>query len=248
MTAPDDPPLAVQPTRQLTAPWDADLVAGDGDGVPSTASSQTTLFLSLFLILLTFFIALVSMAEVRRDRQDEVAGSIRETFRREGSVQPVLAREGVIGVHHPVLVALAGAIETLLPVTSANPVLARRRMELSLPTAALFVEGRPEVQAGRLALLSRVAQALADAPDGEIIRVEALLGVMPGASLPPGGLALRRAGSLARALVAEGAPARAVAPGFLPGASGTVVLRFAVLDTAQDRVQHRALSGMEDAP
>ena len=177
--------------------------------------------LSLYLVILAFFLVLITISHQQEARIFATVGSLGATFRAD--TRPLVTAP----IADPDILARTveeAVLETLPDVAFAAD-RQGRVLAVHLPLDALFLPGRPEPSAERRALVAALAAILAD--PSAAWGLETVL-VLPRAG--QGGaaerLAIARAGALARALVIAGAPARLVAAGFertgaaLPGAGG----------------------------
>ncbi|CAO3431072.1 hypothetical protein [Azospirillum doebereinerae] len=220
------------------------VVRGAGSHV-NPNNGSIVLLLSLFLLLLVFFIVLNAQSVQTVQKVKAVAASLEKSFPsfvidprlREGT-ETVASRAGTVyavewldGVGSLFATAVAVAkVETLSP---------GRLLEVRLPADDLFLPGTMTLRPDRQGLLDRVVDALRETRQGERMELDALLGIGPtGApSQPPGPVA--RAGTLARALVADGAPAQNVTVGIERGDPGGVRLLFS-LRLAGEPPAHKA--------
>jgi hypothetical protein len=185
---------------------------------------------SVFLLLLAFFILLNSLSTVQSHRAGAVRHSVETAF---GLIVPPAPRPDAAE-------ALAGAarmVESLgdlfvseIPVAKIEATGKRgRTLVVTLPVRTLFV-GDESVRPETLGLLTRVADALTSTAGGAEIRLEFLVAT---ADSPGDGddlTGLRRAAAFGAALAEAGAPASRVTVGLEKGEDGWARLLFTVAD------------------
>lgn len=212
----------------------AGMAAGRGSGHVDPNNRSIVLLLSLFLLLLVFFIVLNAQSVQTVHKVKAVAASLERTFPsfaidprlRDGS-DPVASRSGTVfaverledvGTFFAAAIAIA-KVETVSP---------GRLLEVRLPADDLFVAGTATLRPDRQGLLDRTVTALRESRQGERLELDALLAIGPTGtpSQPPGPVA--RAGALARALIEDGAPADGVTVGIERGDPGSARLLFSL--------------------
>jgi hypothetical protein len=192
------------------------------------------LLLSLFLLLLVFFIVLNAHSVQTVQRVKAVAASLERTFpsfvidpRLRDGTEPVASRAGTVFAVQR-LDGVGTLFATEIAVAKVEVVAPGQLLEVRLPADDLFVPGTMMLRPDRQGLIDRIADALRQSRQGERVELDALLGIGPTGtpSQPPGPVA--RAGALARALIADGAPARNVTVGIERGEPGGVRLLFSL--------------------
>lgn len=188
--------------------------------------------LSLFLILLVFFILLNAQTVQSSHRTKAVLQSIEQGFpaffvdpRLRSGNRPVASRSGTVFAVER-LESLGELFATTVAVAKVDVVSPGRLMEISLPADGLFLPGTAELRPDRQGLLDRVAEALINPLADQRIELEALLAidVTTDSAHAPGPVA--RAGTLARLLTSNGVPADAITLGIERGEAGWARLRF----------------------
>lgn len=194
----------------------------------------TTLFLSLSLLLLAFFIVLVSLSRYDRHRVDPVLSGVARAFSDyrdhaglfenplftgqhgrwpasgrsfEGDLTDILTGDlRVLRVfHHPG----AGFLQAVLPVD------------------ALFEPGRASLLPGRLKFLDRLVAVLSSPPHGWRCEMSFLVQVSSSDTMNQKiDLTGQRAVAFARVMTERGVPPDMLAVGEEPGESGQLVLSF----------------------
>lgn len=205
-----------------------------GSGTADRRSNAGILqLLSLFLLLLVFFIVLNAQAERRVARTRAVMNSIGKSFPtftihprlREG-YDPVASRSGTVFAPERVE-GIGDLFATAVAVSKVTVVTPGQLIEVRLPADALFLHNSPQLRPDRIALIDRIIDSLRRPRPGEHIEVDALLAIDEGApSQSPG--PVPRAAELARVLVAGGAPAPSVSVGIERGLAGSARFLFSV--------------------
>lgn len=199
--APDEDPEAPEPVPQW-APEPHEGLVSIMDPAERRAMGNSTLFLSLYLILFAFFIVLNARAEISTVRAEAVLA---------GLGLPVQPRPAV--VQRPmVLVAdeLEQRLSDIFPRELAPDLSvvasADGDLVVSLPLRRVFQSDTAVLRTQRLSVMRRMAEVLAGF--GRTDRLSLTLVVPPGQSPD---LAIRRAAALGRDLVRAGVDASAFA-------------------------------------
>lgn len=178
-----------------------------------------SLFLALYLMLLAFFITLISHSTFEEEKSARTIDSLNATFpaARSTSLGRFTGDAGVrvaeARAFHDVV---SGVFEAAIPATRVTERLPGQVLELTMPAAALFRTGMAEIREPHRRLFDRIAAGMAAAPAGYRYVME----IVAGSDYPDGGpyplgqsLAVERAASVARVMVERGAPADAVVAG-----------------------------------
>jgi len=196
-------------------------------------SSSISLFLSLFLLVLAFFIILVSISTVEKVKSDAVKNSLTSTFKAvlTPSTDPTdfTSRDGDILAGQPFQAEVTGIFATTIQVAKVEIVQPGKLMQIKLPTVAMFVNGKPEIRPVAAPVLDRVVAALSTRPPGLRFDMEFVIGspYASGSSLPTEQtLQMLRAGSFAREMFRRGVPPDSVAVGLRPGKTDEVSIWF----------------------
>lgn len=206
--------------------------AGPNTGHANPNNGSILLLLSLFLLLLVFFIVLNANSVQTAQKVKAVAASLERTFpsfvidpRLRDGTEQVASRAGTVFAVQR-LEGIGTLFATAVAVAKVEVVSPGRLLEVRLPADDLFVPGTMALRPDRQGLIDRIADALRQSRQGERMELDALLGIGPTGtpSQPPGPVA--RAGALARALIADGAPERNVTVGIERGEPGGVRLLF----------------------
>jgi hypothetical protein len=201
---------------------DAGLVRQDGPRQRPTL----VIFLSLFLILLAFFLVLVSHSQAEQSRVAAALGSVGRALRGgpdiafgfAGAADPEAAAEAAGRFQARVKQGFVGDLPELAFVAAADGTV----LQVPVPLGRLFAGDR--LLAEREPLLGAIAGALKTAEGGVRHQVEVALPAEPASRA----LAIARAGALARDLEARGVDGAAIAVGIdATVATDTALLTFA---------------------
>lgn len=211
--------------------------AADSEGHVQTAS----LYLSLMLMVLAFFIALVSMSSLDAEKSAEVVGSVAATFiaepapRPDASVHPgnddIASRGGDLGL------VLRSLLAEDLALVEVATIASGRRYELRIVADVLFPPGDAEVRDARSSLLDKIVAAVTLGPPDRIVDVGVEVGTGSGRGALPAAasdLVLARAAALGDALVRRGLPRERLALALHPEWGDSVRLAFVLQDAAGD--------------
>ena len=214
----------------------AAVAAAEAGGPGVTAS----LFLSLILLVLAFFIVMVSISTPDADRSARVIDSVAGAFAYDppgtpGSM-PAPAFEGAqrgdVIDGEDFEQSLKGLFATELAFAEFKPVVPGRVLAVSLSGEELFYPRQARLRAAASRLLDRLVATVTLRPPGHRVEVASLIGsrTSMGGDLPvtPSALAVRRAGALGEALVRGGLPRRQLTVGLSPGEDNRIVLVFSL--------------------
>jgi hypothetical protein len=203
-----------------------DEAATAASGRPLGAMST---LVSLFLLLLVFFIVLFSIAQVHQPRLDAVLIGIDDAFGRLPSGLGLLTRP-IPSDADPTAEGFTRAVGSLVggftPLAeSPHPAPGGTLLELDLAPEQVFRPGTGELQPAAAAIMDRLAVLLQRRLPGQHFRLT-LRAVVPGAG---GDLASDRIAGFAAALFARGCPADALAIGVEPGDRAAIRFDFALV-------------------
>ncbi len=195
--------------------------------------------LGLQLILLAFFILLVSMSSFDTHRVRSVLDSVQLAFSQApGEAGPVDAVQGADAI------VLAGIVDEIEGVLASALQLDRLQrtgegaITFDLPADAIFAAGTAHLLPTRGEMFTRLVAALDRRPAAYRYDIDLLVGRAPasaGEQAAPPTAEIDRAGALARALRDAGALESGLAAGLLPNAPGS--LRIIIELTDQPRAR-----------
>lgn len=196
-----------------------------GNKKDSESSSTIMASLSLYLIILAFFIMMNSISQREGSRTEGVLKSISSSFKEypRTTIVALEAADGGAGEDAPGFEqSIEKLFESAFPLAEIEVLEAFDQIEVTLPLESMFVSGGSGIRGRNEPVLDRLAALLEFETAGRIHEIEALLSWAPqvqengavaneldGDAL----LAVNRAGALARELTARGVRASAVAIG-----------------------------------
>ncbi|MBT6096684.1 MAG: hypothetical protein HOH04_17500 [Rhodospirillaceae bacterium] len=210
-------------------------------GASTTGGGNTiAMFLSLFLLVLAFFIILVSISTIADVKSQAVRNSLSSTFRTvlSPSTDPTefTSMDGDILAGQQFQETVTGLFSTSLQVAKVEIVRPGKLMRIKLPVSAMFADGATEVRPVAVPVLDRVVAVLSSRPPGLRFDMEFVIGTAftEGTSLPVNQtLETGRAGNLAREMARRGVPPDSVAIGIRPGRTDQIIIWFFVRDEAE---------------
>lgn len=196
--------------------------------------------LSLYLIILAFFIMMTTISQREGSRTQGVIASISSSFKDFPKTTLIALETADQGAGEEAAPGFEKSIEelfeTAFPLAEVEISETFERIEVILPLDEMFAPGGIGIQGRHAPLLDRLADLLAYEMTGQIHEVEALLSppapsnadaadgdAVDGDAL----LTVDRAGALARELTARGVSAAAIAIGIEQRDPGTLRLLFA---------------------
>lgn len=198
--------------------------------------------LSLYLLVLAFFILLNALSKLEEDRTRVVLASVNAAFDGQVealvSIKPDSAALGPLEDAAALMADLNRLFDQTLPAVRTEVAADRPVMRFELAAEALFRSGRVELRAGRELLLNRLAQALlSDRNSTLYFELELLHGVPANgvrtvADAGDRSLEVRRMGHLVSELQARELPAGRLSVGLVPGHPGSVQLVVRIFQEA----------------
>jgi hypothetical protein len=191
--------------------------------------------LSLYLLLLAFFVVLNAISHVENARSRAVTGSLNETFAAQGTptdeTRSLTSSTGAVVADAAFTKRVGNLIRTELELAEIEEVEPGRLLAVRAPADSFFVPGRAAIDPLHRRLVERVADAMKSPAAGIRYDVDIMLGVAG-----RDGLATRRAAYLASVFAAAGAPARNVAAGIEHGTPGRLSLLFHIRPLSEGRM------------
>jgi len=207
------------------------------------SNNGSLIFLSLFLLLLAFFILLNALATIEETKSRQVLTSVAATFRSvvdaDTSAQVLLSELGPASEPDEILEAMEQLWVTAVSVTKVETLSAGQLMQITMPVNELFLGGKAVLRSDRKQLLERAARVLSVQAKSVVAELELVLGTPP---IDPAkleedpSLAIQRAVVLAGALLEVGAAKDKVSTGVRVGDPKVLRLRFAIREAARARV------------
>jgi len=205
--------------------------------------SGPILFLGLFLLLLAFFILLNSLATREEIRTRAVINSLLLTFQAPeeektstevyiSALAPVPEPEELVDEFERIWVAS-------IPLLKIERLSEGRMMQVVMPVNELFFGRGASVRSDRRTLLINTSKALSYKAQGFINELEFVLGIGAGGERDE--IQKARVVSIARELVANGAPADTIKIGIRNGDMNSIRMRFHVREAQQAYVTFQEL-------
>jgi hypothetical protein len=222
-----------------TPPKPDDPVAVGWDKLPRdeqpAAGSTVTLFLALYLVVLAFFIVLVSISSPEKVKSKAVMDSLTSVFASvlppKTSLTAFAADEGDVIAAREFQRTVSDMFATQLRVARVEEVQPGRLMRVSLPVEAMFQSGQAVLRENRLSLLDRIVAAISARPPGLRFDMEFVVGralAIDGPSVASPTAEINRAGAFARQMLARGAPPDSISVAVGPGDPGQALITFYV--------------------
>ena len=190
-------------------------------------------YLSLFFLVLAFFIILVAISTIEKTKSKAVMNSLTSTFttyQPEGT-KPTdfTAKEGDVLGRQAFQEKITEIFATTLQVAKVEVVKPGRLMRAQMPSSAMFENNEARIKQNALAFIDRTVAALGGRPPGLRFDLEFVIGTpLTGDKLLPvvENLQMARAGAFAREMISRGAPPDSVAVGLAPGHPAKIPARF----------------------
>ena len=188
--------------------------------------------LSLYLLLLAFFILLNTLSKLEEDRTRVVLESVNAAF--DGSVEsivsvkPYSAALGPLQDAAALMADLSRLFDQTVPAVRTQVAADGPVLRFELDATALFRNGQVDLKAGRGLLLSRLSEALLSERNNKLFFEIELLhgvperGIRAVAEAADRSLEIRRMGVLVSELQVRELPAERLSVGLVPGRPGVV--------------------------
>ncbi len=203
-----------------------------------------TLFLGLYLLVLAFFILLVSISTPEDIKAKAVMDSLTSEFTTiippSTDLSVFTSNEGEILAGKRFQSQINDVFATALQAVKIKVVQPGRLMRVELTSRSLFLDGGASIRPGQYPLLDRLVATLSSRPTGMRYDMEFIIGspYAVGKSLPIGQtLEMSRAGAFVREMLARGAPPDSVSIGIRPGDPDRIVIWFFVRFSDEERLR-----------
>jgi hypothetical protein len=208
-----------------------------------TDGHTTALFLSLYVLVLAFFIVLVTISSPEKVKSKAVMDSLTSTFASlmapSTDLTTFASKEGDFLAAEASQEQINGVFTSTIQIARVEIIQPGRLMRVMMPADSLFFPGTTDIREAQVALLDRIVASLSVSTPGLHYDMEFIVGCPygPGKSLPAGDtLENARAGVFARAMLARGVPPDSIAVGLRPGEAGDIVMRFFVRPQNETRL------------
>ncbi len=213
--------------------------------------SAIALFLGLYLLVLSFFILLVSISTREEVKSRAVMDSLTSTFRTilppSTDLTAFSSKEGAV-IGQRLQEQITKIFTTAMGVIRVEIVQPGRLMRVVMPADSLFFAGDTEIRPAWFPILDRLVATLSGRPPGLRYDMEFVIGsaYTPDNDLPiRQTLEMARAGAFARAMLARGVPPDSISVGLKPGSREEVVIWFYVRDPEETRLRFGAANESE---
>jgi len=190
-------------------------------------------FLSLYLLVLAFFILLVTISTFEEVKSNAVMNSLNSTFKPVAPPTTDLtvftSRSGRILGAEEFQNHVEGLFATTIGVEKVEIVQPGRLMEVIIAADSLFLPDSTEIRKSNIPLVDRIISSLSGRPPGFHFDMEFIIGsedrpdtLMPGEQT----LQMARAGAFVRGMFARGVPPATVSIGIRKGNPDKVILWF----------------------
>ncbi len=195
---------------------------------PPEPDKAAVLFVSLYMLLLAFFILLNSVSERQPKRVEQVMGSLQATFR--GQPAASWGKGQVAVVTDESYVRLVQIFRSELPLARPQASKAGKVMRFVAPTDAVFEKSSSRIRINLRPVLKGISAALKYPEQGMRREVEFIVGVRrrPTNGRPETDLAIARAAAMAEAMRTGGTAPERIHTGIRPAARDVVAFTFFV--------------------
>lgn len=213
--------------------------------IPDGESNTVALFLGLYLVVLAFFILLVTISKVEDTKSKKVMDSLSSAFTSivppSADLQTFVSKDGDVLAGQEFQQQVTGIFSTALGVDKVETVQPGRQMRLVLKSDSLFFKDEARIRSAMFPLLDRTVAALSNRPVGLRYDLEFVIGA-PTASdgktmSTEETLEVRRAGAFAEEMNARGIPPDSIAVGIRPGHVGEVMIWFYTRDVEKTKLK-----------
>lgn len=212
-------------------------------------NGSVMVFLSLYLLLLAFFILLNTISQREQRRSEMAIGSVAATFRAPLPTEVVdlttSTGRGVLEAADPFHREIKRVFEKTLPIDASKVFSSGNVMRIIVPANDVFRQGSSSFRPEIAVLLGGIADGVSTRETG--VRFEVEMIVKDGDSVPeitgeqlP--LPLRRAGAFARWMRGAGVSAQSIVAGVGPGERNEIQFSFYARETERDRVTFTKLA------
>ncbi|TNE38965.1 MAG: hypothetical protein EP348_04200 [Alphaproteobacteria bacterium] len=199
--------------------------ADEGNGTP-------VIFVSLYLLLLAFFIFLHSISVLKEERIRSVLGSVNIAFQGLSQETPADRQKSLSGEEQGTQefqAKLLNVFETAVPLVESHTTDGGTRLQFDVPVDRIFEKDSDQLNGGMAGFLTDVAAALIQRNSNVATDLEIMIGTGP--SLPSteeiaDNLANKRVGRLIEKMLAFGVPSRNLSVALEEGDAGLLHFSF----------------------
>ena len=202
---------------------------------PSAGSDTLAIFLGLYLLILAFFIILVSISQTEEIKAKAVQDSLTTTFAsilsQPKELTSYTGQSGEIVAGQQFLERIEGLFSTAIQVAKVETMQPGKQMRITMPSDTLYFPEKIDIRPAQYPLMDRIVASISGSPPGLRFDVEYVIGREP---TPEGGLPIGqtlemgRAGAFAREMRSRGAPPGSVVIGMIVGKPDIITMNFYV--------------------
>lgn len=222
---------------------DFDAISAEPEG--GRGDQTIALFLGLYLVVLAFFILLVTISTLEESKSKKVMDSLSSAFTTivppSAELQNFQSKDGDVLASQQFQQQITGIFATAVQIEKVEIVQPGRLMRVVLNSDSLFVSGEPKIRPNMFPMLDRTVASLSNRPKGMKFDLEMVIGVKTTRKAMPivETLEVARAGVFARAMFDRGLPPDSVSVGMRPGNEGEVTLWFHTREIAATKLHFR---------
>ena len=206
--------------------------------------STIALFLGLYLVVLAFFIMLVTISSVEESKSSSVMNSLNTTFTTvvppSAALDPFQSKDGEIVAGQEYQEQVTKIFSTSLAVAKVEVVQPGRLMRVTFEPAQLFYDDEVRIRETADALLDQIVATVSSRRAGLRNDLEFVINTPnePGKKTmsTKQTLNMARAGSFAREMSSRGLPPDSLAVGLRPNRSSQIVMWFYTRDVEETRL------------
>ena len=209
------------------------------------ADHTIALFLGLYLVVLAFFILLVTISTLEETKSKRVMDSLSSTFTSivppSADLRTFKAKDGDVLAGQEFQQQITGIFATELGIDQIETVQPGRQMRMILAADSLFFKDEARIRPAMYPMLDRTVAALSNRPAGLRFDMEFVIGAptaADGKTMPTEEtLEVQRAGAFARAMNERGIPPDSISVGMRPGHVDQIVIWFYTRDIEADKLR-----------
>lgn len=214
------------------------------DPTEGHGGSSIALFLALYLLVLAFFILLVSISTIEEVKSQAAMDSLTSSF--TTILPPSLQLTAISNSEGDVIAGqqfqeqVTNIFSTTIQVVSVDVIQPGRLMRIQLNSDVLFEPEKTDIREANHPLLDRIVASLSGRPPGFRYDMEFVIGSSyeAGKIMPIGQtLEMARAGAFVRTMLERGAPPDSVAVGIQPGDPKRCSIWFYVRSSDETRLK-----------
>lgn len=149
------------------------------DPLPTRKETGPLMFLSLFLLLLAFFILLNTISTLRETKSRDVLSSVAATFQTQAdpdqNAEILVSTIGQVLEPDLVLDEVERLWQTEVPFVKVETITQGRHIAVELPVFQLFVSAEAQIRGDRADLVAATAHALSQRLPGDVVVMQAIL-------------------------------------------------------------------------